>query len=81
MLISTEAKSGRFPLKALLNLAALLCALLAFFMGQEVIARGYVLAFLGVVAVAVFIEWNDLPHPPRLLVDLAALAAFLAVFA
>ncbi|MDR1731657.1 MAG: DUF3488 and transglutaminase-like domain-containing protein [Synergistaceae bacterium] len=71
--------SGR-SLKSLLNLTALACALLSFFMGQEVIEPVYAFSFLTVLGFAVFLEWKNLPHPPRLLVNLSTVAVLLTIF-
>lgn len=72
---------GHISLKTLLNLTATTTALLSFFMGQELIGAPYALAFLALLGAAILIEWRDLPHPPRLFVNLATLAALLLIFA
>ncbi|GHV46848.1 membrane protein [Synergistales bacterium] len=69
-----------FSLKNLLNILSVVCALLAFFMGKEVIGRPYLFAFPVIIAIAVFIDWKDLPHPPRLFINLASVAALLTIF-
>ncbi|MDR1874205.1 MAG: DUF3488 and transglutaminase-like domain-containing protein [Synergistaceae bacterium] len=71
---------ARFSLRFLLNVCAFCCASLSFFMGVEVIGRPWVLIFPIFPALAVFLEWNDLPHPPRLFLNLAAVVTLLAIF-
>ncbi len=73
--------STGISLKFLLNAAATVCAMLSFFMGQEAVGPLYTLGFLVLLSVAVVIEWMGLPHPPRLLVNLATVAALLTIFA
>jgi transglutaminase-like putative cysteine protease len=63
-----------------LNATAAAGAVLAFFMGRDVIAEPYAWGFLSLLGVAFLIEWKHWPHPPRLLIDAASLAAFLAIF-
>ena len=79
-MVRSGSETG-ISLRFLLNATATVCAILSFFMGQEVIGSLYTLGFLVLLSVAVFMEWMDLPHPPRLLVNLATVAALLMIFA
>jgi transglutaminase-like putative cysteine protease len=72
---------AQISLTGALNVVTAVGALLAFFMGREHISEAYTTGFFALFVIAAFIEWRDLPHPPRLLVDLATLAALGAIFA
>ena len=78
MLMKTDM---RVSLKTLLDATVVFSSLLAFFMGRESIDGLYTFLFLALLVVAVVIEWRELPHPPRILINLATLAALLAIFA
>ena len=71
----------RISLKTLLNMTVVFSSFLAFFMGRESIGGLYTFLFLALLLLAVAIEWRELPHPPRILINLATLAALLAIFA
>ena len=68
------------PLRTILNTAAAVCAILAFFMGKELVGAPYAWGFLVLMTAAFFIEWQNLPHPPRFLINLATLAALGVIF-
>ncbi|GHS90782.1 membrane protein [Synergistales bacterium] len=76
---SAGAPARGLSLKNLLTALSIACGMMAFFMGKEVIARPYVFAFPALIAAAVFIDWKGLPHPPRLFINLASVAALLAI--
>ncbi|MDR1979765.1 MAG: DUF3488 and transglutaminase-like domain-containing protein [Synergistaceae bacterium] len=79
-LLKTQEIGTGVSLRAILNAAVAICAVLAFFMGSELIGALYAWGFLALMAFAFFIEWQDLPHPPRLLINLATLAALGGIF-
>ncbi|MDR2179135.1 MAG: DUF3488 and transglutaminase-like domain-containing protein [Synergistaceae bacterium] len=68
-------------LRSVLNGVAAASAILAFFMGKELVGASYAGVFLALMAAAFFIEWRGLSHPPRILINLAALSALGAIFA
>ncbi|MDR1581229.1 MAG: DUF3488 and transglutaminase-like domain-containing protein [Synergistaceae bacterium] len=70
----------RIPLRAVLNVTVAAAALLIFFMGLELIGAPYAWGFMALLLTAFFIEWRGWPHPPRFWVNLAAVAALLAIF-
>jgi hypothetical protein len=72
--------SSRISVKTVLNVTVAAGALLAFFMGWELISAAYTMGFLALFTAAFFIEWRGLPHPPRLVIDLAALTFFGLIF-
>jgi transglutaminase-like putative cysteine protease len=55
-------------------------AILVFFMGRELIGALYAWGFLGLLAVAFFIDHSALPHPSRILINLTTVAALVAIF-
>jgi transglutaminase-like putative cysteine protease len=69
-----------FPLKSVLNAVVSLIAVLSFFMGRELVGVGYTWGFLALMLAAWSIERLGLPHPPRFLINLAALAALGGIF-
>ncbi|MDR1375880.1 MAG: DUF3488 and transglutaminase-like domain-containing protein [Synergistaceae bacterium] len=76
-----KASTGtNVSLRTVLNAAAAVCAIGAFFMGKELVGAPYAGGFLVLMTVAFFIEWQALPHPPRILINLATLAALGAIF-
>jgi transglutaminase-like putative cysteine protease len=75
-----NSQGPRIPLKAVLNAAVAAAALFIFFMGKELIGAPHAWGFMVVLLAALFIEWGGWPRPPRLWVDLAAVAALLAIF-
>jgi hypothetical protein len=80
-LLRASEVGTNLSLRTLLNITAAIAATLAFFMGKELVGALYAGGFLFLMAIAFFIEWQDLPHPPRLLINLAALAALGMIFA
>jgi hypothetical protein len=80
-LLNASEIGTRVSLRTVLNTTAAICAILAFFMGKELVGAPYAGGFLVLMAGAFFIEWQALPHPPRILINLATLAALGVIFA
>lgn len=68
------------PLKSLLLLDMFICAFLAFFSGWGQIGTPYVFLFVVLMAVSMFIEWRNLPHPPRIIINAASIGILLSSF-
>lgn len=69
------------PVKKLLNMTMLLCALLPFLMGQEHLNPIVTFAYLSLLPVAFLIDQSRLPRPHRWLLNIAVLLFLAAVFA
>jgi transglutaminase-like putative cysteine protease len=78
---SITSTGASFPLKSALNFAVAIFAILVFFMGRELIGTLYAWGFLALLALAFLVDHSELPHPPRILINLATLAALGAIFA
>jgi transglutaminase-like putative cysteine protease len=78
--ILRDSRVSQVPLSAVLKVTAAAAAVLIFFMGWELLGALYAWGFMALLAAAFLIEWRGWPHPPRRLINLAALAALLAVF-